>query len=139
LGREIEFPGTNHVSERSVIRVSGSRKYIITEGIMVIHMGTKQIKVWVTIVISMMLVTGCGISERRTLAKCSQLESIWGIQTDKRMELLSELGISRGKEAMVLYRMKQHGTVNHENYSVACLHIINDHTHSDIAAATVSH
>jgi hypothetical protein len=105
---------------------------------MVIHMATKQIKVWVIVVISMMLVTGCGISERRTLARCSQLESIWGIQTDKRMELLRELGISAGKEAMVLYRMKQHGTVNREKYSVACLHIINDYTHSDIAATTIS-
>ena len=102
-------------------------------------MKTKQVKVWIIIFISMLLVTGCGITEQRTLAKCSQLESIWGIQTDKRMELLRGLGISAGKEAMVLYRMKQHGMVNKEKYSVACLHTINDHTHSDIASTTVSH
>jgi len=45
------------------------------------------------------------------------------------MELLRELGISAGKEAMVLYRMKQHGIVHKEKYSEACLHIINDYQH----------
>ncbi len=96
---------------------------------MSINIGTKQIRVWVTISISMLMVTGCGITEQRTLAKCSQLESIWGIQTDKRMELLRDLGISAGKEAMVLYRMKQHKLVNKEKYSEACLHIISEYKH----------
>lgn len=92
-------------------------------------MELRQVKVLIPIIVSMLLVTGCGVSERRTLAKCSQIESIWGIQTDKRMDLLRDLGISEGKEAMVLYRMKQHGMVNKEKYSEACLHIINDFQH----------
>jgi len=96
---------------------------------MSIYMRLKQFKVCVAFILSILLVTGCGLSERRTLARCSQLEAIWGIQTDKRMELLRELGISAGKEAMVLYRMKQHGIVHKEKYSEACLHIINDYQH----------
>ena len=101
-------------------------------------MKTKQVKVWIIIFISMLLVTGCGITEQRTLAKCSQLESIWGIQTDKRIELLRGLGISAGKEAMVLYRMKQHSMVNKEKYSEACLHIINGYTHTKTASSVES-
>lgn len=101
-------------------------------------MKLRQVKVWFTIIVSILLVTGCGVSERRILAKCSQLESIWGIQTDRRMDLLRDLGISVGKEAMVLYRMKQHKMVHKEEYSEACLHIINDYKHTDIAVATNS-
>lgn len=89
----------------------------------------KHFIVGVTIIVSILLITGCGSAEQRTLATCKKLESVWGSQMAKRRELLRDLGVTAGKEAMVVYRMKQHGAVHKEKRSKACVHIITDYQH----------
>ena len=96
-------------------------------------MGKKQGRVWVTVVISTLLITSCGVSDSRALAKCSQLAGTWGIQPDKRNELLHALGVSEGEENTMLLKMKQHGVVNKEKRGEACLHVITEFEHESAA------
>lgn len=83
----------------------------------------------VTIAVCSVLTTGCGVSKRIAAEKCAKIATSWGIQEDRRNDLLQSLGVAAGKEAITLFKMKQHSLINKEQYGEACVHVIKEHEH----------